>query len=291
MPVFAVIPTHNRKSILRATLKSLTEQTVRPLIVVGDGGSSDGTAAMIAADFPDVVLCPGSTELWWTGATNLALAEALRRAGPDDHILCINDDLLVRPDYVEKLLACAAASPRRIVGSVTVSVSAPQIICDGGVRVNWWTAGGARLNANRKLSEFPPGHVEPVDVLAGRGALYPVSVFRELGVFPESRLPHYAADYAFSARCGRAGYELVVSYDAVVLSRVELTGMLAPRRRLSIGEACRFFFSRRSAGNLRDRFHYAWLARSNAVQAAAFFLTSVPRLVHRYVKGANGGRF
>lgn len=281
MTVFAVIPTHNRKGPLAACLKALTVQSRSPVIIVGDGGSADGTAAMIGAEFPGTTLCSGSDELWWTGATNLALREALRRAEPEDSILCINDDVVVEPDYVEKLLACAV-KPRRIVGSVTTAMNDPDTICDGGVHVNWWTASHRGRNTGRSLHDFGPRHVEAVDVLPGRGTLFPVSVFREVGEFPEAELPHYAADHAFTAKCARAGYELVVSYDAVVRSRTELTGMHAARSKKSLREMYRYFFSRRSAGNIHDRFYLAWIARKNAIQAMVYFACSLLRLAYHY---------
>jgi GT2 family glycosyltransferase len=281
MAVFAVLPTYNRKAPLAACLKALTRQSVQPVVIVGDSGSTDGTADMVETEFPAAIRCAGSAEMWWTAATNLGVREALRRAGPNDHILCINDDVLVEPDYVERLMACAAA-PRRIVGSVSTSVSDPGKIRDGGVRINWWTAGSFVQNQGRPLSDFRAGHIESVSVLPGRGTLFPVAAFRELGLFPEAELPHYAADYAFTARCARAGYELVVCYDAVVRSRTEMTGMHAARRRLSLREFHRFFFSRRSSANIGDRFHYAWIARRNAIQAMVFFFCNLLRLAYHY---------
>jgi GT2 family glycosyltransferase len=281
MTVFAVIPTHNRKEILHQTIRAFTAQTVPVTIVVGDGGSTDGTREMLALDFPEVIVCLGGDDLWWTGATNLALHEALRRSAPHDHILCINDDVLVRPDYVENLLV-HAKEDRRIVGSIIVPVAQPDVIDDGGVRINWWSAASQVLNSGRKLSDFSATHCEKVSVLPGRGALYPVSAFRRIGLFPEKALPHYCADYAFSACCARAGYELVVVYGAVVLSRTELTGVHAPSTRLSFKELKRYFGSRRSSGNLRDRFYFAWIARHNLAQAALFFAFSVARLTAHY---------
>jgi len=50
-----VIPTYNRRSSLRRLLQSLAEQkTPAAEVIVVDDASSDGTAAMLAADFPTV---------------------------------------------------------------------------------------------------------------------------------------------------------------------------------------------------------------------------------------------
>jgi glycosyltransferase involved in cell wall biosynthesis len=55
-PVISVIiPTHNRKPLLRRALQSVFAQT-RPAeeVIVVDDGSGDGTAQMIAGEFPEV---------------------------------------------------------------------------------------------------------------------------------------------------------------------------------------------------------------------------------------------
>src|SRR5512139_592821 len=51
--IAAVVPTYNRKMLVRDCLKALVGQT-RSLdaIIVVDNGSTDGTAEMLAAEFP-----------------------------------------------------------------------------------------------------------------------------------------------------------------------------------------------------------------------------------------------
>lgn len=283
MTVFAVIPTFNRRDVLARCLRSLLNGTVRPVICVSDSGSSDGTAEMLRRDFPDVVICPGTSDLWWTGATNLAIREILRRCGPDDYVLCINDDTEVGPHYLENLMSHASRNPRRAVGSVSVDSAATDTIIDGGVRMNWLTALTRTYNLGRRLSEFPPGYEQTVDVLPGRGALYPARAFRELGLFAEQDLPHYAADYEFAARCARAGYELLVCYDAVVRSRTDLTGMHHAQHRRSLREAYRYFFDRRSSGNLRDRFKFSMLTHQNIFQGSLFFALTTLRVAKHFL--------
>lgn len=277
MTVFAVIPTHNRCEILARCLAALTSQSLPPTIIVGDAGSTDGTAKVIQDRFPQVVTRRGCSELWWTGATNLALREALNRCESDDFILCLNDDTEVAPDYLETLLA-AAGKGKRLVGSVSVAAGAGDIIIDGGNRLNWYTAAFHRLNKGRRLSEFPKGHEEAVDVLPGRGTLIPAMAFIEHGMFAERELPHYAADYEFSARCAKAGYRLVVSYDAIVHSRTDLTGTHTFRTGFSLRELRHVFLARRSSTNIKDRFYFAWLTRRTWQQAMLFFVLSMGRI-------------
>ncbi|MFF0459417.1 glycosyltransferase family 2 protein [Streptomyces mexicanus] len=55
-PVTVVVATLNRREELRGTLGRLTRLPERPPVVVVDNGSADGTAAMVAARFPQVTL-------------------------------------------------------------------------------------------------------------------------------------------------------------------------------------------------------------------------------------------
>lgn len=278
--VFAVIPTFNRREALGVCLDSLAVQTVPVTVIVADAGSTDGTREALA-DRPDVTLLPGTPDLWWTGLTNLGLTAVLTQGARGDFVLCLNDDTEVGPDYVERLLGAAGESARRLVGSVAVDAAAPDRIIDGGVSMNWLTAAMTKHNGGRLLAELPAGHLERVNVLPGRGTLIPMAAFLDLGRF-SSRLPHYAADYEFANRCARAGYQLVVSYDARLLSRTDLTGLHRPRRVFSLTEAHAYFFTRRSSCNLRDRAVFTWLTRRSPVQALIYFMASLGRITWRY---------
>lgn len=283
MAVFAVIPTYNRQEVLLECLAALSRQSVPVDAFVGDSASPDGAAEAVAARFPKATVCRGHADLWWTGATNLALRAALARCGEDDFILCINDDVTMDAGYVARLVAAARKEPRRLVGSLAVAHTAPDIIIDGGSRFNWYTAAFRRLNNGRRIDEFPAGHEEEVNVLPGRGTLVPVAAFREVGLFAERELPHYAADYEFSVRCAKAGFRLVVAYDAVLRSRTDLSGVHAPENGLSLGQIRRLLFDRRSSTNVRDRFHFAWATRHNPLQAALFFAFSMGRILGHHI--------
>ncbi|MFQ5525800.1 MAG: glycosyltransferase family 2 protein [Thermoanaerobaculia bacterium] len=55
--VAVVIPTHNRMELLARALRSVRSQSLAPSeVIVVDDGSEDGTAAMVAEEFPEVKL-------------------------------------------------------------------------------------------------------------------------------------------------------------------------------------------------------------------------------------------
>jgi GT2 family glycosyltransferase len=283
MRVFTVIPTYNRKRMLARCLYWLSRQTFSTIVYVGDAGSTDGTWDMLALEYPDVVVCRGDSNLWWTGAINLALRRTLGICNPNDRILCLNDDTEVDADYIERLLEAAGKKEKRIVGSVSVDIRKPDTIVDGGNQMNWITAAFRSFNAGRKLTEFPIGYEQQVNVLSGRGTLIPAQAFFELGLFAEEQLPHYGADYEFSVRCARASYELLISYGAVIKSNTNSTGMHHVRNRLSLNELSTFIFGRRSSCNIRDRFYLAWLTRCGISQSLIYFVMSLIRIFCHYL--------
>ena len=281
--IYVVIPTFNRKGHLLRCLRCLAEQEIAVEVIISDSGSTDGTAT-VADQFANVTRLSGHSELWWTGAINLALSHIGRIARDGNYFLLLNDDTEFDRAFISNLLKTARAGERRIVGAVCTDRTAPDRVVDGGTLVNWWTAKSQALNVGRSLGDFVAGHNEPVSVLSGRGAFYPVSVLTEVGMPEAELLPHYAADYEYAKRCATRGYELVVAYDAVVLGDLTTTGLHQPDTRWSIPSASRFFFGRRSACNLIDRFHYARLTASGFLSCTAFYLCTVARLCGRYVR-------
>lgn len=278
--IFIIIPVYNRKSLTKKCLVSLGKQTLNNYkIVVVDDGSSDGTGEMIEREFPEVVLLKGGGNLWWTGATNMGVEYALRDGCQDDHILTLNDDTLVRPDYLQILLDSAQSRPDSLIGSISVSGEDESTVVDAGVRINWLTAKYTNLGEGRgynKLREGPLIH--RVDVLPGRGTLIPAGVFRKIGLYDSKHLPHYGADYEFSRRAHVNGYELLINYGAVVVSDVKMTGLNNRINKLGWSDLIGSFFSIRSPNNLMNRWQFARLCCSGW-RFPVFYLCDVGRVI------------
>lgn len=262
--VWVVIPVRNRWHLTKTCLESLALQGCsNSSVVVIDDGSTDGTAEHLAQEFPEVVVLSGDGELWWTGATALGIDWVLERCGEDDFILTLNNDTTVGSDYIEVLRGVAAARHgRALVGSVAVDNRDSDTIVDGGPHINWVTAKGGSHHSGESLQAVRGdgiAHTEP-NLLPGRGTLIPVQCIRDIGNFEAKRLPHYGADYEFSARARRAGYDLVMSYEAPVYSEVEATGVSTKRSRLAWGAFWRMFTSRRSPACLLYRWRFGILS-------------------------------
>ncbi len=280
--VFVVIPVHNRVDATLDCLASLSEQTYAGRVaIVVDDGSTDGTAQLVEGKFPDTILSRGDGSLWWTGATNRGLQFALEHAGNHDFILLLNNDITLQPDFLEVIIQSATGHPGTLIGSVALSDGDKSTIVDGGVRINWATAKYTLLADGEDYQTVMKRGTtaRPVDVLTGRGTLVPVEVFRKVGLLDHRSLPHYGADYEFSIRAKRAGFDLLVDYRCVVFVNVKSSGMRNEGGAIRWSDLGKSYFSRRSPYSIRYRWNFARLACPRPLLPTFFALDTARILI------------
>jgi GT2 family glycosyltransferase len=279
--IFIVLPVHNRKDFTRDCLLSLQKQTFQNFtIIVIDDGSLDGTSEMIQKEFPEAVLLRGDSSLWWTGAINLGIKYVLENTTLGGYVLTMNDDTIIQANYLETLLVCASKHQRSLIGSVAIKNNDGMIIEDGGVKINWFTAKFkflARGNQYKIVVNKEPS-VIPVDVLSGRGTLIPVETFHEIGLYDFVRLPHYGADYEFSHRAKKKGYNLFINYKSVVVNKAESKVTDNEHHSFKWKGFLKKLFSKGSPFCIRYRWNFTRLTCPK-VLLPSFFLFDIVRIV------------
>jgi GT2 family glycosyltransferase len=187
----------------------------------------------------------------------MGVREILGVAKPTDLVLTLNDDTVCPADYIATLVA-GHRGRRTILGSVALEAGS-SIVLDAGVRVNWWTAKFIRRCRGRTLEECRDAlsGLAPVDLLSGRGTLVPAMAYREIGLYAEDALPHYGADYEFTARARRSGWSLEACGQARLQSYSHMTGIDPGITPLSLAGMMRSLVTRRSSNCLWYRWVFA----------------------------------
>ncbi|MHB1005275.1 MAG: glycosyltransferase family 2 protein [Chloroflexota bacterium] len=128
--VSAIVVSYNTRELLRRCLRSVVaarqSDGLDVELVVVDNASADGSAAMVASEFPDAVLVASDRNLGFAAASNVGLARARGR-----YPLLLNPDTEVRPGALGALVAFARARPgAAAVGpSLVYADGSPQHAC------------------------------------------------------------------------------------------------------------------------------------------------------------------
>lgn len=258
--VYVVIPVLNRWEQTRKCLAHLMDGSFTDLrIIVVDHGSTDGTAAGLENEYPDVIRVPGSSELWWSGATNLGVRTALESGA--SLIMLLNNDCYVSRDTVEVLVSHNTAHPTAIIAPVHRNLHSGEVTTKRGGTL--FLLGFPTLLLPG-TSLYKPGSTDlrptPL-VMGGRGTLIPAGVFEKIGLFNDVDLPHYWADHDFFLRCRKSGVAQFIAQGTAVDIDESTTSVATQLKQMTLSQFFDTFKNRRSHRNIRDlsalfRLHY-----------------------------------
>ncbi|HRO13223.1 glycosyltransferase family 2 protein, partial [Amaricoccus sp.] len=105
--VSILVISYNTRAMTLECLKSVVAETTVPYeLIVVDNASPDGSAAALAAAFPDIRLIASAENLGFAKGNNVAAREAKGR-----YILLLNPDTLVLEHAIDRLVAFAERTP------------------------------------------------------------------------------------------------------------------------------------------------------------------------------------
>ncbi len=105
--VSVLITTYNSEQYLHAGLESLRAQTYRPLdIIIVDNASTDGTRAILEKLRPECHVIFNDKNVGFAAAQNQAI-----RAARGRWLLSLNPDVVLAPDFIERLIAVGEVHP------------------------------------------------------------------------------------------------------------------------------------------------------------------------------------
>ena len=218
--VAAIIPTFNRKDKLCRFLDLVLAQTYSNLqIIVVDSSSSDGTTELVQQRFPQVTLIQVTDREYWSGATNAGVKVALDRQV--DFILTINDDAIIAPEHISKLVNLAEQHQLSILGNRIDYLTPANLVWSLGTHSKWGTDRFLEIAYNdRDIASIPSEILNEelisVDTLPGNSVLIRATVFHQIGLYNDRFCPHYHGDSEFIMRAKKRGFEAWISPQIVL---------------------------------------------------------------------------
>ena len=244
--VAIIIVSYNVEPLLRKCLRSIEQHggavgyTVATIVV--DNGSVDGSAAMVAAEFPNVRLVAAESNLGFTGGNNLALRLLGFGATPaangeigessPDFVLLLNPDAELTPGALPSLVDYMAAHP-------TVAVCGPQLrYGDGRFQHGAFRFPGlgqvaldvlplprlpglhrlhdSRLNGRYPAALWQAGAPFPVDFVLGAAMLVRAAAITQAGGLDDAYWM-YCEEMDWCLRMRDLGWQIAVVPAAVVV--------------------------------------------------------------------------
>ncbi|MGB9079132.1 MAG: glycosyltransferase family 2 protein [Terracidiphilus sp.] len=200
----------NRRALTLQCLAALSAQRgvgdIERSIFLVDDGSADGTAEAVRARFPSVRVLYGDGTLFWNGGMRRAFAAALQEDF-DDYVL-LNDDTILCPDALRRLIICAqegmdAGKPAIVAGSIG-SPASQRVIYGGFAKYS------ARLAMSFKLVTTVHAAALECDTMNGNWVLIPSAIAKTVGNL-EPRFRHQFGDLDYGLRARRAGFGMVLA--------------------------------------------------------------------------------
>lgn len=239
MDIIALTTCHNRRGLTLRALRTLLNQNVpsgyRISICVVDGGSTDGTADAVEAEFPQVALLRGSSDLYWAAGMRFGWERYVRRRDPD-YLLAFNDDISLYAFALERLLAVGGKLESQncdayAVSGAFVNPASGATAYGGAVKSSWWHP----LRFRTMSPSDVPQECDTVNMnctLISRRALH-------LTGFLADDFVHARADYDFGLRLIRGGGRAVLAPGYIGECSVNDCAGTSLQRDISISEQWR----------------------------------------------------
>ena len=193
--------------LTRSCLEHLARQTAPHRVTLCDNGCDEGTAERAAAEFPDVAVVRLARNMPYAVACNRAVAN-----GNAELVLMMNNDVDVRPDFVERVIAAFAADPA--LGSLGTLLLRPgeERIDSAGMVVDPTFSGFTRLQGlpSAEADAARPGVTGPY----GAAAAFRRTAWEQVDGLDET-IPSYCEDLDLALRLRQAGWPTALALDAV----------------------------------------------------------------------------
>jgi GT2 family glycosyltransferase len=216
--VAVVIPNWNGKDTIGDCLDSLRNQSLKPLIIVVENGSTDGSLEFLRKDYSDVQIVVNQQNLGFAGGVNSGIRHAMDQGA--EFIALLNNDATVDREWLKTLLRTMQSNDH--IGIVTSKIM---------------NADGSRLDSTGESYTswgltFPRGRDETANTTydtqttifaaSGGASIYRVAMFKQIGLFDNDFFAYYE-DVDISFRAQLADWKVVYEPKALVYHQIGAT--------------------------------------------------------------------
>lgn len=258
--VSAVIPNWNGQKLLETTIPLAQDallQTGVPFeLIVVDDGSQDDSVEWVRATFgTNVKIIVRSHNGGFSKAINTGIL-----AARGEYILCLNSDMLIRPDAIQHLLHAFETIPDLFASTMYIEFPPEKRQEESGWTYGRWENSAITMNHYTHGSP-PEGLIVPVLYPGGGSSLYNSRKLRALNLFDESYSPFYYEDSDLGMRAWQSGWPsvLITSSRGVHLHRGTIAAHYSDAQINRILERNRVIFHLK---NLPQSLLYPYILRS-----------------------------
>jgi len=205
-PLVSIIILHWRQpQWTKNCLQSVRQLDYAPYqVLLVDNGSKDGFVAQLHKDFPGVETLALAENQGFAAGVNPAIRQALQKNAA--YVFLLNNDVLVPPDLLTKLVAAQQQNPT--IGVLTPKIvrdDRPELLAGPGVEILPYDLKliGWNQQANTLKEQDQP---VSLDAIFATAMLLPREVIEKVGLLDE-RFFFYYEDIDFCLRVRAAGYQ------------------------------------------------------------------------------------
>lgn len=217
----------NGSSVLPDCLQALVPQlSDERTVLVVDNGSIDDSVACVRQFCPDATIIENGTNLGFSGGVNVGL-RALWQADPPEVIVLLNQDTIVAPDWLERLL-------EPFSDAEVAAVGCKLLYPDGTVQ-----HAGTYLEYPRHIAQHIGWHecdsdqhnrIYDLDYVTGAALALRCEALIEVGLMDEGYSPGYYEDIDMCWRLRHAGHRVVYTGAASAIHQESSSTSDAVRR-------------------------------------------------------------
>lgn len=229
-----IILNYNRADLLRPCLQSVLNSSISHTLRVWvvDNASTDGSAELVAHEFPAVRLIRNPVNNGFAAGNNLALRaileeEAAASAAASRYVMLLNNDTVVEPnalqrliDYLETHPAVGAVGPKLLLLDGSLDLACRRSFPSPAVSFYRMTGLSRLFPRSPRFGRYNLTFLDPdleteVDALVGAAMMVRLAVVREVGLLDESFFM-YGEDLDWCFRIKAFGWRIVYYPRAVI---------------------------------------------------------------------------